>query len=121
MRGHVYRFGDVAAHLDAMTGTGLLVLPPRLGQESIDDLIEFQDDWHLSTALRKLEGLGWALTPGEYDPWIVEGWSPSGSVALTLHNNGAVVDNPSPDEVIDATVELAAEAGIWLGLSEQPA
>lgn len=101
--------GSYVAHLDPLTGSGLLVISHRndvwLGTESLDAV-----EW--DSAVTALLALGWEPSEDEHGDLCHEGSTADGRTVIGLYGLAPIVSAPS----IEACAEAFAELGQLVGL-----
>lgn len=107
------------AHLDSLTGLGLLVLPHA--DTDVDDPSDasgYSLLWSDFEAVgRELASSGWYPVPADDDEfslgaWLTVGVRPDGREVVALACGSPVVDEPAVDELVAADVELRTRAGL---------
>jgi hypothetical protein len=100
------------AHLDPVTGEGLLVRPPaaddlvdRLGHGSLHEA-----DWN--AAVRHLDDLGWEPSEDEVGGLCHVGHTRDGRAVVGLYGRAPVITAPSLAQAADAYVDLRRLAGL---------
>lgn len=112
---HTIRTAAHTAHLDPMTGEGLLVLPnPRedvpdpfssLGACATADSVHAAD-W--DQMVRALDGLGWEPTQDEDGGWLDAGRTRDGRPIIGLYGRDPITADPTLAEVASASAALFA-------------
>lgn len=95
------------AHLDPMTGSGVLVLPSPADDIWLGGSLN-GTDW--DSAVRSLAALGWEPLLGDDDCWIEEGQTRQGCPVVALVASDAFIGTPTLSEVIDARTALLRAA-----------
>ncbi|QCX26423.1 hypothetical protein [Nocardioides jishulii] len=96
------------AHLDHMTGVGMLACPPVnsnvfLGSASVNGA-----DW--DSALRVLDGMGWEVLGDENGLPVVEGVGHNGGEVVALYGRAPITSRPDMSEIAEAGAALASIA-----------
>lgn len=110
---HTITYAAHTAHLDAMTGEGLLVLPhPSDDLRAPDGLPTLHEaDW--DGVMHDLDRGGWQLAEDEdEDGWAVVGETVDGRTVLALYGREPVTSMPSMAEQANALAALSVLAGM---------
>lgn len=113
-------FSAHEAHLDPLTGLGLLVLPHA--DTDVDDPFDdsgYSLHWSDFEAVgRALASDGWSPVPAADDDefslgaWLTVGVRPDGREVVALACGSPVVDEPAVEELLAVDVELRLRAGL---------
>lgn len=100
------------AHLDPLTGEGVLVLPDP-SQDVRDPFVAVESvharDW--TAMLRQLDGLGWELSEDEEDGGMIDvGETHDGRTIVGRCGRDPVMADPTLDVLAKSAVELRALA-----------
>lgn len=98
------------AHLDQLTGVGLLVMPPHdgdvyFGSESVNGA-----DWRDANA--QLHAIEWEVQDDDETglPWIEEGVTADGRVVIALHGRNPICAAPLLGDMAESLAALRALA-----------
>ena len=103
------RFACHVAHLDPMTGSGLLVLP--LPDEDVTLGLPSLHESAWGHALAKLDRVGWELAEDENGGLCHEGYTKDGREIVGLYGREPVISDPSLEECADAFARLRVFVG----------
>lgn len=97
------------AYLDAMSGAGVLVCPPRSEDLRVSGGATFQEaDWDAS--MRALWALGWQPTEDDEGEWHHLGDTPAGHRLINLCNPDPISSDWDWDQQGEAVTACVAEA-----------
>jgi hypothetical protein len=106
------RYAAHVAHLDALTGEGLLLLP--LVADDVRDPLGHGSlhaaDW--DAVVRHLDGLGWDPTEAEDGGLCYVGRTRDGRTVVGLYGRAPVITAPTLMQAADAHADLRRLAGI---------
>ncbi|MGW6131340.1 hypothetical protein ACWFNE_15060 [Cellulomonas sp. NPDC055163] len=106
-------FASHVAHLDPMTGYGVLVRPDPsrdLADPMRPGLSLHSADW--DAALLRLDALGWEPLGDEWDVPTWEGSTADGREVVALYGRTPVIGRPTPAELSEARAALCVLAGV---------
>jgi len=106
-------FAAHVAHLDPMTGSGLLVLPRPA--DDVADPFAVMGSLHSSgwgNVIAQLDAMGWEPTQGEDGGVCVDGYLADGRQVIGLFGREPITSNPSLDEAADAFGSLCRAVGL---------
>jgi len=108
------------AHLDSMTGSGLLVMP-RVDQDVSDPLggVATLHEVSWGQVIRDLDARGWEPFADDYGLPTTEGTTSDGRQVLALYGRDPIMSEPSLGELLEARRELHALAGVVAGQARQ--
>ena len=98
------RFACHVAHLDPVTGSGLLVLPRPEDDQAVGLPSLHGASWDY--VLRELDQLGWELAEDEDGGLCHEGLTPDGREIVGLYGREPITSDPSLEECADAFARL---------------
>jgi hypothetical protein len=100
------------AHLDPMTGEGVLIMPRPSGDlPSITGAGSLHEaDW--GHVIEHLDGLGWEPAEDDDGGWSAVGTTATGHTVIALYGREPVTTMPSLDESAEALAALARIAGV---------
>jgi hypothetical protein len=101
------------AHLDPMTGQGLLVLPRVMDDVAWPLGSLHEADW--TALLARLRGMGWTLSEEDDGGPLLVGETVDGRGVLGLYGLDPITSHPTLEECIQADLELCVAAGLVPG------
>ena len=110
---HTIQFASHTAHLDPMTGQGILVRPDPADDQWLDGMVSLHAaDW--DHAIAELDRLGWEpLESEEADGTpMFAGMTADGRDAIALYGRESITTMPTLAEVAEASHELMRLAGL---------
>lgn len=108
------------AHLDPMTGEGLILVPRRDSDLSLSAGAASLHAADELTMMRDLDALGFELALDEVEaPWVHVGWTADGREAFALYGRDPITSVPTPQEQAESLTELRRLAGLVERLPEQ--
>ena len=109
---HTITFAAHVAHLDPMTGEGLLVRPKPADDLSLSMVSLHAADW--DAAITHLRELGWEPTEDEDGLPMFDGMTTDGREVVGLYGREPITTMPTLAEAAGATEELARLAGMTM-------
>ncbi|MFF8344471.1 hypothetical protein ACF049_00470 [Cellulosimicrobium funkei] len=101
------------AHLDPMTGVGVLVMPSP--DDDMSDPLGGVATLHAAgwdAAVRDLGARGWEPLADEWDLPMVDGTTADGRTVVALYGRESIVSDPDMGELANAQRELHVLAGL---------
>jgi len=110
---HTITWASHEAHLDPMTGEGLLVMPdPAYDVYGLAGASLHASGW--DAVVRHLDTLGWEPSEDEYGGWQHAGHTADGRQVMALYGRDPIVSMPDMEECHRAVTALAGLAGLVL-------